>query len=450
MKLTKVLKLFIFFILAWEGSTQAVRAQTTISGHVSSLGGNTIIPTNTFVRFRLRNYAGNIPRLTGTGVCVAGAVLPLRSGGAIYYDVVPNASTGAISGTVCGNDVITPTNTFYSVELWANGITTGQQNFLIVGGTFNLDTQAPLTTAPTPPPPGSLAAGSIGDLSSYNNTNTLADSGIASANVVTLAGTQTLTNKNLTSPTSTGTDSGSETLSNKTLSDPIINGNISAFSTKSAPYTLTSSDSWVNVTGTTTITVPHALTGQRWHLHNNGVNLVTIAPDSGTLNGAASIFIQPSVGVELTCDGTNCQASVSSTNGFPSQVTEVNLTAQNNNIGATTLYSVPTGGAGLYRANCYTVVTTAAGTSSTLPNCVISFTDSDTNDPEGFGITHAEPGNGAGTSGNQGSVSTPWPGVVVFKPKISTVIQYSTLNYASNPANAMQYSVYIRLEYLGP
>jgi hypothetical protein len=37
------------------------------------------------------------------------------------------------------------------------------------------------------------------------------------ASVVTLTGTQTLTNKTLSSPTSTGTDTGTETLTNKTL-----------------------------------------------------------------------------------------------------------------------------------------------------------------------------------------------------------------------------------------
>jgi hypothetical protein len=47
---------------------------------------------------------------------------------------------------------------------------------------------------------------------------------------VSKAGTETLTNKTLTSPTitnktSTGTDNGTETLVNKTLTSPIINGN---------------------------------------------------------------------------------------------------------------------------------------------------------------------------------------------------------------------------------
>lgn len=79
-------------------------------------------------------------------------------------------------------------------------------------------------------------------------------------------------------------------------------------STKSAPYTLTASDSWINVTGTTTITVPHALTGQRWDVFNSGSNTVTLQADSGNINGAASVTLAANTGKSVTCDGTNCFA----------------------------------------------------------------------------------------------------------------------------------------------
>ena len=78
--------------------------------------------------------------------------------------------------------------------------------------------------------------------------------------------------------------------------------------TKSSAYTLTASDSWVNVTGTTTITVPHALTGQRWVVFNSASSVVTIQADSGNINGAASLTLSSNTGKEVTCDGTNCFA----------------------------------------------------------------------------------------------------------------------------------------------
>jgi hypothetical protein len=79
-------------------------------------------------------------------------------------------------------------------------------------------------------------------------------------------------------------------------------------STKTSAYTLTMTDSWINVTGTTTITVPHTLTGQRWDVFNSGVGTVTIQPDSGTINGAASVTRATNTGYSITCDGTNCFA----------------------------------------------------------------------------------------------------------------------------------------------
>lgn len=83
--------------------------------------------------------------------------------------------------------------------------------------------------------------------------------------------------------------------------------------TTATPYTLGCNDSWVNVTGTTTITVPHAAcsaaaNGARWTVFNSGTATVTLATDSGNINGAASILVAPNSGDSVTCDGTNCFA----------------------------------------------------------------------------------------------------------------------------------------------
>jgi len=81
-----------------------------------------------------------------------------------------------------------------------------------------------------------------------------------------------------------------------------------SFSTQSAAYTLTGSDTWVNVTGSTTVTVPHALTGQRWDVFNSGSATVTLACDSGTINGASALSLAANTGRSVTADGTNCFA----------------------------------------------------------------------------------------------------------------------------------------------
>jgi hypothetical protein len=90
-----------------------------------------------------------------------------------------------------------------------------------------------------------------------------------------------------------------------TINGPVVGG---AFSTQTSAYTLKLSDSWVNVTGTTTITVPHAIVGQQWNVFNSGSGTVTIAADSGNVNGAASITLAANTGKSVTCDGTNCFA----------------------------------------------------------------------------------------------------------------------------------------------
>ncbi len=90
-----------------------------------------------------------------------------------------------------------------------------------------------------------------------------------------------------------------------TMFGPIVGG---GFFTKSSGYTLTAADSWVNVTGTTTITVPRLIVGTRWVVFNSGSNTVTVQADSGNINGAANITLSANVGREITCDGTNCFA----------------------------------------------------------------------------------------------------------------------------------------------
>jgi hypothetical protein len=90
-----------------------------------------------------------------------------------------------------------------------------------------------------------------------------------------------------------------------TMFGPMVGGSLSA---KSSGYTLMATDSWVNVTGTTTITVPRAIVGSRWVVFNSGSNTVTVQPDAGNINGAASITLSANTGREITCDGSNCFA----------------------------------------------------------------------------------------------------------------------------------------------
>ena len=81
-----------------------------------------------------------------------------------------------------------------------------------------------------------------------------------------------------------------------------------ALTTKSSAYTLTTNDCTLEVTGTTTITAPHAKSNQIWHVFNAGSGTVTIQPDSGTINGVASVSRAAKTGYDVWCDGTDCFA----------------------------------------------------------------------------------------------------------------------------------------------
>lgn len=133
--------------------------------------------------------------------------------------------------------------------------------------------------------------------------------------------------------------------------------------------------------------------------------------------------------------------------GIPTEIAAVDLTMQNAAIGTTTLYSVPSSGAGQYRLAWNTKVTTAAGGSSTLGALTITYTD-----PDGVVQTitaGAQTSAGAiATTSTGNSTTTVLLGLpILINAKASTNIQYA-FAYASNAANAMQYNLHIVLESL--
>ena len=83
--------------------------------------------------------------------------------------------------------------------------------------------------------------------------------------------------------------------------------------TYSGNHTLNATETWVNVSATATITVPHALTGVWWDVFNSGSGSVSLTPDSGNISGnatapAASLNVPANSGFIVSCDGTNCFA----------------------------------------------------------------------------------------------------------------------------------------------
>jgi hypothetical protein len=111
-------------------------AQVSVSGNLKTILGSGY-KGDAFVRFRLRNFQG-IPRI-GSGIIVQQQV-----------DVRPDVN-GLISATIYGNDVITPTGTYYTVEYWQGGLMRSTANYRLEGASASLNTLSPLVVAPPQP-----------------------------------------------------------------------------------------------------------------------------------------------------------------------------------------------------------------------------------------------------------------------------------------------------------
>lgn len=99
-------------------------------------------------------------------------------------------------------------------------------------------------------------------------------------------------------------------------------------------------------------------------------------------------------------------------------------------------------GNGFYRVSCYIVLTQAATTSSSLPNCNITWTDADTGVAESVTTTSQYSGNVVGGLNPDSTGAQPSK----FYAKSGVAISYSTSGYASSGATSMQYAIHIRLE----
>ena len=136
--------------------------------------------------------------------------------------------------------------------------------------------------------------------------------------------------------------------------------------------------------------------------------------------------------------------------GFPRQVAQLDLTAQQANLGGTLMYTIPAGQGGMYRFSVYTVITQAATVSSTLPNAGVRWIDNDTGVTEGSFCTASPTGNTVGLFGVNNGGPGAGPGVMTINAQAGSTIALQTTSYASSGATPMQYSVHAKLEYLGP
>lgn len=166
--------------------------------------------------------------------------------------------------------------------------------------------------------------------------------------------------------------------------------------------------------------------------------------------------------------GSNLSGSVSGSTITLSDATVVatlNLIAQQANISSTTLYAVPIGSGGMYRASCQTVITrVATGGTVNLPEVNLNWTDLDTGVSEPTSphtvIAMTPLGFTANILGytslndTQTAIGMSPPLIGTFPPppffaKGGTNLTVSSTGYSGGTGTLMQYSAHCKVEYLG-
>ena len=128
-------------------STTATVTATLVDPSQTSLLGNA------FVRFRLRNFQGFVPVVSGTSVICE-----------TQLDALPSPA-GSISQVITCNTAISPSNTFWTIEFWNQGRILSSGNYIINGAT-SLNTASTISNTPAPQGPSAIVFENNGAMNS--------------------------------------------------------------------------------------------------------------------------------------------------------------------------------------------------------------------------------------------------------------------------------------------
>lgn len=201
---------------------------------------------------------------------------------------------------------------------------------------------------------------------------------------------------------------------------------------------------WVNTpippldggTGLTTLTPGCIYKG-----NGTGAMLCSLMSDDGATDSFAG-----QVGIAGKVTTYNAQPTVGA--GVPYIPATVDSLAQTADIAGSILYTTPISPSfkGTYRVSAYIVVTTVAGTSSTMPTTCVTWTDADNSTVQVLNLTASSTGN---------ALTTFAQATAVIRALHNTNITVKTgasctggTGYASNPATTMQYAVHFKAEAL--
>ena len=219
-------------------------------------------------------------------------------------------------------------------------------------------------------------------------------------------------------------------------------------------------NTWNQLTATSTVGASMASGASRCKVLGGQIYSLTIASGAAYIN-LDDLYLTWNNSGALSNSGTatatrhacypgGCYQDSSPTQ-WPLLVTSIDLTAQSANITATTAYTIPSTGTGQYLITCYLVVTRAASSSSTLPNCQTGWTDKDTSVSSGsVGNANVTSSGSDNVAGASSAILANATGSTVIEALGGTVIQYATANYASSGGTTMQYALHFKVWFLGP
>jgi hypothetical protein len=127
-------------------------ATCTVTATITDPSGASLLG-NALVRFRLRNYTGFVPVVSGTSVLCETQI-----------DAYPNPA-GAISQILTCNTAVSPPGTFYTCEFWNQGRPISSANYIFNSNT-SLNTASNINPAPAPAGPSSIIFENNGVLNS--------------------------------------------------------------------------------------------------------------------------------------------------------------------------------------------------------------------------------------------------------------------------------------------
>lgn len=480
-------------------TNQAVRAANSVT--ISGLTGHTFISGDVVTLSGMTDSSFNgtftLTGVTATTVTYAQTAANATSGGGVVSALRGGAPNGTTAGAcvITQNSALQPTGSYYVVKVWPANVATSTFTIYAIGSSLDLTQVVPTpTTSPAQNFVDVFSNQTIGGTKTWTGTQSfsgaisfsgslqfLSPFTFSSGLTVGVSGTGCATSLQLQNTDVAPVNpnkywrinqaTGALELMNSACNSLLLSldnaGNLTTLLALISPTQVVtpqvnapaaSALVLVGSTCTSSTVCTATLKGGTNSIgggNSNGLDVIVQGGNSGGAGGVPGGAVQLNGGAgsagagpgSLTSNTSFTKYNNISTCGIvPTNFGCFDQLANTADITAQTLYAVPAAGAGRYRVSVYIIVTTVAGTSSTMPTTCVTWTDNDNNTAQNLNTTASSTGN---------VLTTFAQAIAIISAKASTNVQVKTgsqctggTTYASTPATTMQYAVHFKLEAL--